>query len=165
MTKTLEMELDANPKGWEAVDGGVIAESANETINVVLSKAEYEALANLLSVRFKPTEIEALEASYPQYSASALFAVAKLKQLARDEMVAAEWRRNGIEWKNQATSYARQLGSSQRAVIEYAQREVINLSDAIPQDYHEAVIKHVIVKLDKGSQDERVVAFTKLFKS
>jgi hypothetical protein len=142
-----------------------ILEDETKRISVVLSKPEYEALANLLSVRFKPSEIEALERSFPHYAASELFAVAKLKQLARDEIVASEWRRNGGEWKNQATSYARQLASDSVDVRKYAQREIHNLADKIPADYHEATIKHVIVKLDKGSQDARVVELTTIFKN
>lgn len=142
-----------------------ILEDEMRRLSVVLTKPEYDALANLLSIRFKPSEIEALEKSFPQYGSSELFAVAKLKQLAKDEIVASEWRRNGQEWKNQATSYTRQLGSSEDVIRKYAQHQIVELADRIPSDYHEATIKHVIVKLDKGSQDSRVIELQKLFKS
>jgi hypothetical protein len=126
---------------------------------------EVEALSNLTSVRMKPIEVEGLERIYPQGTLAELFIIWKMRELARNEIVASEWRKFGGEWKNQATSYARQLGSSEDVIRKYAIHQIVELKDKIPSEYHEATIKHVIVKLDKGSEDSRVVEMTKYFKS
>lgn len=126
---------------------------------------EIEALSNLTSVRMKPIEVEGLEKVYPSATLAELFVIWKMRELARNEIVASEWRKFGGEWKNQATSLARQLGASDNAIRQYAQHELVNLADKIPAEYHEATIKHVIVKLDRGSKDDRVELLTKLFKS
>lgn len=126
---------------------------------------EIEALSNLTSVRMKPIEVEGLEKVYPSATLAELFVIWKIRELARNEIIASEWRKFGGEWKNQATSLARQLGASDVAIRSYAQHELVNLADKIPAEYHEATIKHVIVKLDRGSKDDRVELLTKLFKS
>ena len=131
----------------------------------VFSATELEALQSLTSVRMKPVEIETLEKAYPRASGAELFIIYKMKELARNEIVASEWRKFGGEWKNQATSLSRQLGSTEEPIRKYAEHELNKLGAKIPLDYHEATIKHVVVKLDKGSQDERIVTLTKIFKN
>jgi hypothetical protein len=133
------------------------------------STEETEALANLVSVRMKPIEIELLEKQYPDASMAELFIIYKMREAARNEIVAAEWRKNGGDWKNQATSLARQLVQNEvmtekdSILLQDAQRRAAELGSGIPREYHEAVIKHVVVKLDHGSKDARVVMLAKIF--
>jgi hypothetical protein len=133
------------------------------------STEETEALANLVSVRMKPMEIELLEAQYPNASMAELFIVYKMREAARNEIVAVEWRKSGGNWKNLATSLAWQLVQKEvmtekdSILLQDAQRRAAELGSDIPRKYHEAVIEHVTVKLDRGSKDARVAMLAKIF--
>src|ERR1700688_3707852 len=111
-----------------------------KTFNVLdaFSAQELEALTTLVSVRMKPAEIEALETEFPLANGAELFIIYKMRALAKDEIIASEWRRFGGDWKNSATSYARQFAASDEAVVKYAQKAAAELALVIPRDYHEA---------------------------
>lgn len=160
----------AKPNNTEEIQSSTPSAAQVEVaskFNVIdaFTAAELEALATLVSVRMKPVEIEATEAAYGSANAAELFIIWKIRAIAKDEITASEWRRNGGEWKNQATSYARQLGSTEDVIRKYAQHKLNELANEIPREYHEATIKHVVVKLDKGSKDERVQQVALIFKN
>ena len=162
MSKTMQ---DAISDATVAITEASLDTVATFNLLSAFTHDEIEALSNLTSVRMKPIEVEGLEKIYPSATLAELFIIWKMRELARNEIVASEWRKFGGEWKNQATSYARQLGSPEDVIRKYAAHQIIELKDKIPSEYHEATIKHVIVKLDKGSEDSRVVEMVKYFKS
>jgi hypothetical protein len=126
---------------------------------------ESEALANLLSVRFKPREIEAIAKSYPSASAAELFVIAKMKEFAEDERIASVWRARGNEWKLSTLSYARQVFHEVDAIRKNAQRAIAKLADEVPLVKHEDVIKWLQTRnaLDCSSNDERILEVKKIF--
>jgi len=162
MSKTIEQAMS---EATVAITEASLEAVATFNLLSAFTHDEVEALSNLTSVRMKPIEVEGLEKIYPSATLAELFIIWKMRELARNEIVASEWRKFGGEWKNQATSYARQLGATDENIRKYARGELVKLADKIPTDYHEATIKHVIVKLDKGSEDPRVVEMVKYFKS
>lgn len=126
---------------------------------------ETEALGNLLSVRFKPREIEALAKQYPLASSTELFIVAKMKEFAEDERIASVWRARGNEWKLSTLSYARQVFHEVEAIRKNAERSLAKLAEEIPLVKHEDVIKWLQTRtaLDCSSGDERIARVKTIF--
>lgn len=126
---------------------------------------ELEALERLVSVRMKPLEINAIETQYPSANAVELFIIYKMKQLAADEAIAYEWRENQKNWKLAVLVATRNVLKTDENIRKRAEHELVELNDNISLVHHEAIIKSVIVDLDKGSKDERVLQMQKFFKA
>lgn len=163
MSNTIAQEL--KDAGITTVVETAVTKETPFSIDLTLTEAEQGFLANLLSVRYKPREIEALAKAFPEASSYQLYALAKLKELAEDERIASVWRARGTEWKLSTVSYARQVFHEVEAIRAHAERSLIKLASEIPTAKHEDVIKWLQTRsaLDTASSDERIKQVAKIF--
>lgn len=131
----------------------------------VFSAEQLAALESLLSANYDGKALNAMEATYKGASLAELFIITKMQELADKEMVASVWRAHGIEWKATAASNARLLFHEDKSYSLYARKSIVNLRDVVPADKWGELAKHVIKSLDKGSEDARVLEFTRILKS
>ena len=141
------------------------AEAPKVAFNVLktLTAEQVSALETLLSLRFKSKEVNALESMFPGATGAELFIVAKMQELADNEIAASVWRKFREDWKREAASYARNVNSEDKESRTFARKAIVRLGQDVPRDKVKDVLAHVIKVLDRGSEDARVLEFKRIF--
>ena len=134
-----------------------------------LTHDELKAIERLVSVRMKPLEVQTLETQYPTANIAELFIIYKMKSLAKEEILAYEWRIKQKDWKGVALVATRNVlkGDPSNPHRKNAEHDLKELDDNVPYVYHKDIINWLSTRdaLDCSSKDERILEMQKYFKS